>query len=87
MTLDEDIRVLPARQPRFSRTTRDGGRRRCHVILELKYRYNVPAIFKRLVEEFALEPQRSSEYRLGMIALGGESFAGAAAIDGTATHA
>ena len=26
------------------------------MILELKYRQHVPAIFKRLVEEFALEP-------------------------------
>jgi VTC domain len=86
LTLDEDIRVLPARQPRFSGqpgmlVAAD------HMILELKYRYNVPAIFKRLVEEFALEPQRASKYRLGMVALGNDSFAGAAAIDGTSTHA
>ena len=31
------------------------------MILELKYRQHPPAIFKRLVEEFALEPQRDFE--------------------------
>ncbi|MEP6916209.1 MAG: polyphosphate polymerase domain-containing protein [Acidobacteriota bacterium] len=39
------------------------------VILELKYRHNLPALFKRLVEEFALAPQSASKYRLGITAL------------------
>jgi VTC domain len=39
------------------------------MILELKYRHNLPALFKRLVEEFALAPQRASKYRLGITAL------------------
>jgi VTC domain-containing protein len=86
LTLDEDIRVLQGRQPRFS--GQPGMLIAAeHMILELKYRYHVPAIFKRLVEEFALEPQRASKYRLGMIALGEETFAEAAAADGNATHA
>jgi hypothetical protein len=38
-------------------------------ILELKYRHQLPAIFKRLVEEFGLAPQRASKYRLGITAL------------------
>jgi hypothetical protein len=68
LTLDEDVRVVPASTPRFSGV--DGqlvapGQ----MILELKYRQHVPAIFKRLVEEFALEPGRASKYRLGMTAL------------------
>jgi hypothetical protein len=37
-------------------------------ILELKYRGPAPALFKRLVEEFALVPQTASKYRLGMLA-------------------
>ena len=41
------------------------------MILELKYRQHVPAIFKRLVEEFALDAERASKYRLGMTALAG----------------
>ena len=40
------------------------------MILELKYHGHLPAIFKRLVESFALETQTASKYRLGMEALG-----------------
>lgn len=42
-----------------------------HVVLELKYRGGFPAIFRRLVEEFALAPTAASKYRLGMSALTG----------------
>jgi hypothetical protein len=86
LTLDEDIRVNPARHPRFSGevgTLVVAGQ----MILELKYRYRVPAIFKRLAEEFALEPQRASKYRLGMTALGEHEFPGVAPADTAATHA
>jgi hypothetical protein len=40
------------------------------LILELKYRGTPPAIFRQLVEEFALSPQATSKYRLGVGALG-----------------
>jgi hypothetical protein len=40
------------------------------VIVELKYRGAVPAVFRRLVTSFALEPQRSSKYRAAAEALG-----------------
>ncbi len=40
------------------------------LILELKYRGVPPAIFRQLVEEFALDPQTASKYRLGVVALG-----------------
>lgn len=40
------------------------------MILELKYRGTMPALFRRLVEEFALTPQVASKYRLGRAALG-----------------
>jgi hypothetical protein len=84
LTLDEDVRVLPANAPQFSGmpgqlVVPD------QMILELKYRQHVPAIFKRLVEEFGLEPQRASKYRLGMTALGDTRFALAAT--GAASHA
>jgi hypothetical protein len=85
LTLDEDLRVLPAHAPQFS-----GGVGTLvvpdHMILELKYRYRAPAIFKRLVEEFSLESQRTSKYRLGMTVLGVHSFAGAVA-GANAAHA
>lgn len=40
------------------------------MILELKYRGAVPAVFKALVEAFALRPRRSSKYRVAADALG-----------------
>ncbi len=40
------------------------------MILELKYRGTAPAIFRRLVEEFALTPRAASKYRMGLAALG-----------------
>lgn len=39
------------------------------VILELKYRCATPTLFKCLVEEFALNPQALSKYRLAVSAL------------------
>jgi hypothetical protein len=36
------------------------------LVLELKYHARVPALFRRLVEEFALVPDPASKYRLGM---------------------
>lgn len=40
------------------------------MILELKFRGRLPALFRRLVEAFLLEPQPISKYRLGMTSLG-----------------
>lgn len=73
LTLDRDVRVARIDEPRFS--DRDGQPvvGDC-MILELKYRRHVPALFKQLVEAFALEPRRSSKYRLGIIALGESTF-------------
>ena len=40
------------------------------VVLELKFRGQMPAIFQALVEQFGLERLPASKYRLGMVALG-----------------
>ena len=40
------------------------------VILEMKFRVALPAVFKSLIEEMALAPGRVSKYRLGMAAIG-----------------
>jgi len=72
LTLDADLRAIPARSARFPREVEVPpmpalpGR----LILELKYRGPLPAIFRQLVEEFALVPQAASKYRLGVIANG-----------------
>lgn len=84
LTLDDDLRAVPVTAPRFSGVEGQlvvPGQ----MILELKYRQHPPAIFKRLVEEFALEPQRASKYRLGMASIGHGDFMLASA--GTASHA
>ena len=84
LTLDEDLRAVPVTEPRF--TGLDGQEvLPGQMILELKYRQHPPAIFKRLVETFALEPQRASKYRLGMAAMGHGAFVLASA--GTESHA
>ena len=44
------------------------------LILELKFRVHLPAIFKELFETFALTPVPLSKYRLAMDALGGRPF-------------
>jgi hypothetical protein len=36
------------------------------IILELKYRAALPALFKRLIQEFNLDPQSCSKYRAGV---------------------
>ena len=68
LTLDASLRATLASLPRF--TAAEGldllpGQ----VILELKYRVYMPAAFRQLVEEFALEPATISKYRLAMTAL------------------
>ena len=65
LTLDYDLRARPRARP--GSRTGDGRAGRCRscTILELKYQGTAPAIFRRLVEEFALTPQPASKYRLG----------------------
>jgi hypothetical protein len=89
LTLDSDVRAARADEPRFldewGRLVLDD-----RMVLELKYRRHVPAIFKQLVETFALEPRRASKYRLGIAALGESAFLmpGSPAADaGTGAHA
>jgi hypothetical protein len=72
LTLDADLQVIPTRAARFAHgpdvltmPAMPG-----HLILELKYRGAAPAIFRQLVEEFALAPKSASKYRLGVVASG-----------------
>jgi hypothetical protein len=74
LTLDEALTARPSSDARFSDepgVAAIDGRQ----ILELKYRYETPSIFKRLVEEFALTPEPASKYRLAMAATGQASLA------------
>jgi len=65
MTVDTSLRVLPmpdrAFIPGVGFPLIEG---KC--IVELKYRIEVPVLFKRLVETFTLEPAPVSKYRIGL---------------------
>jgi SPX domain protein involved in polyphosphate accumulation len=67
-TLDRDLRVLPLPDRAFIPGT---GLPLIpeHCILELKYRVELPAVFRQLVEKFALSVQPVSKFRLGLGAL------------------
>ena len=69
LTLDNGLQAVPAAGLGFF----EGSGRpvvESEFILELKHRLSMPAVFKRLIEEFALSPARISKYRLAQTALG-----------------
>ena len=70
LTLDQTIEAVAITSPRFSADDGLPVLRGRH-ILELKYRSHVPAVFKRLIEDFRLRPHAVSKYRLGQAALRG----------------
>jgi hypothetical protein len=82
-TLDMTLRAAEVKEMSF---TPDRGRPFTdeRVILELKYRRQLPAVFRRLVEDFALRTETVSKYRLGMATLGCARAAGDGAPVGAA---
>ena len=69
LTLDERVTARPIDHIAFQ----DGASRPVptdRVILELKFRVEMPLVFKELVRVFALNPSSLSKYRLSMAALG-----------------
>jgi hypothetical protein len=69
LTLDEAIRAAPRQALSFAEPAGTPVAP-AHVVLELKFHAAMPALFKQLVEEFRLRPQRVSKYRLAAEALG-----------------
>jgi len=69
LTLDENLRALPAAGLWFSEQTGTSLLEN-RTVLELKFRCEMPVLFKYLVEEFALNPQSISKYRLAASGLG-----------------
>lgn len=71
LTLDGDVRALPcnnAAHLELYDIERD-GQPLLHdkpYVLELKYRYTLPMVFRQLLVEFAPQPQRFSKYRRAM---------------------
>jgi hypothetical protein len=70
LTLDEGIRALPVSGWEINGTENGVPLSESWIILELKFRSEMPVLFKLLVEEFALNPERVSKYRLAAAALG-----------------
>jgi len=65
LTIDEQLRGLAVDVPEFVPTADDRPLLR-GTIVELKFRAAMPAVFKQIVEEFALMPEAVSKYRLGI---------------------
>ena len=70
LTLDENLRAVPVNRLVFCGSKDQTPLLEHGVILELKFRFAVPTLFKLLVEEFALNPRPISKYRLAVTALG-----------------
>ena len=69
LTLDEGMVALPQSRLQFD-TLAPVVLVDAPVILELKYRQEMPTIFKQLVQRFRLEPRAFSKYKLAVIDLG-----------------
>ena len=70
LTVDRNLRALPAGGMAFDDAGIGTPLLNERQILELKFIRHMPATFKRLVEEFALNAQPLSKYRLAATALG-----------------
>ncbi len=69
MTIDDNLRAVPISGITF--TPEQGELLLAdHVILELKFRLEMPLLFKQLVEQFALNFSTISKYRLGVAGVG-----------------
>jgi hypothetical protein len=70
LTLDQGIRAVTVGALAYADDRSGVPLLENRYILELKYFYEIPVLFKLLVEEFALNPQPVSKYRLAVTALG-----------------
>jgi len=63
VTLDEELRAQPQNQLAFELSSTSADVLPGRLVLELKFLMQMPALFKELVGEFRLRPQRFSKYR------------------------
>ena len=86
LTIDEGLKALPVEAAAFAP---DGPATPLPVeaIVEMKYRADMPAVFKRLAEEFDLHAERVSKYRLGVATARPEVAQAASAITADGDHA
>ena len=69
LTLDDNVRARAAAGPAFNGGAEGLLLSEDRTIIEMKYRLEMPQVFKQLVEEFLLNPQPISKYRLAAVAL------------------
>jgi hypothetical protein len=69
ITIDDSLRALPTTGLAF-RTESGIDALDRQMIIEMKYRHDMPVILKQLVQEFRLNSKPVSKYRLGISALG-----------------
>lgn len=70
LTLDDNIVALPNSELAFRSNDQGVAVSSDQIIVEMKYRVEMPALLRRLVEDFALEPKAISKYRLAVGAMG-----------------
>ena len=70
LTLDEGLRVWPAREPRFDAAEGGAMLPDEQLILELKFGVAMPGVFKQLICEFGPRADGISKYRLACQQLG-----------------
>jgi hypothetical protein len=70
LTIDHDLRVNRIQEIAFSDERGLEVLPPGHALLELKYAFDQPSFFKALIEQFQLQPQSISKYRLSVQALG-----------------
>lgn len=70
LTLDNELDALTCGHPEFGHAGGVALLPTGRYILELKYRYHLPVLFRQLLNEFAPLPQKISKYRLAITALG-----------------
>lgn len=63
LTLDDDLAAIPVSQLAFEDQVPARHILPDHRVLELKYRGETPALFKELLQDFALKPNTFSKYR------------------------
>ena len=68
VTLDEGLQARPVGHLEFAMRTGLPVEQRC--VLEVKYAAQAPALLRRFIEDFQLQPQPVSKYRLSVQALG-----------------
>lgn len=69
LTLDEAVCAIRSHEPSFCDGA-EGGRLTDRVILELKFRRELPVLFRELAACFTLNPQAFSKYRTAVQTLG-----------------